>query len=194
MIVGVLLAAGQSSRFGTDKLIQPLPDGTPMVCAAARNLRTGSDRVIAVVQPGLSALGKLLGRENVEIVECTDAASGMGHSIACAVRSSPDAAGWLVALGDMPFIEPTTHRTIADALRAGAAIAAPEYGGRRGHPVGFGNRFRGDLSILTGDTGARDILDRHRDLLQLIACDDPGILKDIDTPADLPGHPAHTGI
>ena len=60
----------------------------------------------------------------------------MGCSLACAVRATPDAAGWLVALADMPYIATRSHQQVAAALRSGASIAATEFQGRRGHPVG----------------------------------------------------------
>ena len=109
----------------------------------------------------------------------------MGVSIACGVSASADAAGWLVALGDMPLVPTSQHRVVADALRAGADIAAPVCQGRRGHPVGFAARFGDELRALDGDEGARAVLARHREaLLELVVDDDAG-WQDIDTPSDL---------
>ena len=71
------------------------------------------------------------------------------------------------------------------ALRAGAPAAAPCYGARRGHPVGFSAQLRSQLLALDGDTGARAILQRLSDRLVRVAVDDPGILVDIDRPEDL---------
>jgi molybdenum cofactor cytidylyltransferase len=185
MIVGVLLAAGRSGRFGTEKLIHPLQDGTPMACAAARNLLSATDRVVAVAHPDNATLLSPLGKEGVQVIECAESESGMGHSIACGVRATSEASGWLIALADMPFIRPETIRQVADLLRAGARLAAPLLRGRRGHPVGFNRIFYGELVSLSGDAGARDILDRHAADLHTFSCDDPGTLIDIDTLADL---------
>jgi molybdenum cofactor cytidylyltransferase len=109
----------------------------------------------------------------------------MGASLAHAVGSCAQADGWVVALGDMPNIDPRTIALIADKLRDGALIAAPCYRGARGHPVGFSALLRDELSALSGDAGARDVLRAHKDQVVLIECDDPGVLADIDTPADL---------
>ena len=84
-----------------------------------------------------------------------------------------------------------TIRTVATALQQGAPIAAPAYKGERGHPVGFGAALRDELLKLDGDQGARAVVERHRDSVQLIECDDPGILFDVDRKSDL-DHPHPT--
>lgn len=101
------------------------------------------------------------------------------------MAASADAAGWLVAVGDMPLLPTTQHRLIADALRAGAGIAAPVCQGRRGHPVGFTARFGDELRPLGDDEWARTVLVRHRDaLVELPVASDTG-WQDVDTPSDL---------
>lgn len=184
-IVGILLAAGRGSRFGSDKLVHRLPDGTPMALAAARNLRPACERLIAVLRPGSDALAGLLAAEGCETVICQDADAGMGRSLARGVRQSADAAAWIVALADMPFILPASHRSVAASLRAGASLAASEFHGRRGHPVGFGGQWLEQLTALSGDQGGRSILASHRQQLVLCPVDDPGVLRDIDRPEDL---------
>ncbi|MGE5712793.1 MAG: nucleotidyltransferase family protein, partial [Betaproteobacteria bacterium] len=90
--------------------------------------------------------------------------------------------GWVIALADMPAIQPDTLRRVVDALKAGAATVAPTYRGRRGHPVGFSAAMRSELLASAGDIGARSVLARHPP--QLIEVDDPGVLYDVDTPED----------
>ena len=189
-IVGVLLAAGQGRRFGSDKRLQPLADGTPLVLAAARRLRAGCDEVLAVLRPGDAALAALLTAADCRVIYCAEAEQGMGHSLAAGVRASPAAAGWLIALADMPAIAPASHGAVAAALCRGASIAVPTFAGRRGHPVGFAARWRAELETLQGDQGARRLLQGAPSEIALVALDDPGILADIDTPADLAGLPA----
>jgi molybdenum cofactor cytidylyltransferase len=184
-IIGLLLAAGASRRYGADKLAQPLPDGAPVAVRACRNLLAGTDGVLAVVRPGSERLAEQLRAEGAEVVVCPDADLGMGHSLAFGIRARPDAAGWLVALADMPWLSPATVRAVADALRTGAPIAAPCRDGRRGHPVGFARSFGPELAALTGDSGAKDLIQRNLPLLHLLECDDPGLFRDIDRPAEL---------
>lgn len=185
MIAGILLAAGKSTRFGANKLLHPLPDGMPLVVAALRNLRQGVDEVVVVVRPDDTDLLRLLSREAARVVACAAAERGMGASLACGVAASSHADGWLVALGDMPHIPPAVIASVAERLRNGAAIVAPTLDGRRGHPVGFGRDLFEPLSKLDGDTGARSIIEANAARLQLLACQSAGVLRDIDTPADL---------
>ena len=93
--------------------------------------------------------------------------------------------GWVIALADMPAIQPASISAVAEALAAGAPLAAPVYHGQRGHPIGFARRFREALMSLAGDRGGRDILAQHAQELRLIDVDDAGVLIDIDHPADL---------
>ena len=127
----------------------------------------------------------MLRGEGAEVVLCANAAEGMGSSLACGVRATAAADGWIVALADMPRVDPATIRSIAALIAGGAQLAAPFFEGQRGHPVGFGVRFLDELLALSGDAGARAILTRH--LAQLVHYDtlDRGILVDIDTPQDL---------
>jgi molybdenum cofactor cytidylyltransferase len=184
-LAGILLAAGSGSRFGGDKLLHPLPDGVAIAAHAARNLLASGLTATAVVRPGDFPLADMLEQEGCYVTVCQEAAHGMGASLAHAVRAERGAAGWVVALADMPRIKPETIKRVAAAIAAGAAIAAPSYRGTRGHPVAFAARFGRELAALTGDSGARALLEREREALVLIDCDDPGVLLDIDRRADL---------
>ncbi len=184
-ICGILLAAGASKRFGSDKLMHPLARGVPVAVAALANLRSAIPHVIAVVRPGGAALENLLRESGAKVILCANADEGMGASLAAAVSASGDVAGWVIALADMPYIRPETIEKIAASLAAGAAIAAPAYRGERGHPVGMSARFRAQLEALHGDEGARALLKQNAGLIELIEVDDPGVCRDIDTPDDL---------
>jgi molybdenum cofactor cytidylyltransferase len=190
---GILLAAGFSRRFGANKLLHPLADGVPIALAAARRLRAALPRVLAVVNPDDPRLARLLEQGGFPVTVCPRAQDGIGASLAWAVNHTPEASAWIVALADMPFIQPATIARVADALEQPATLAAPVYDGWRGHPVGFGRAYFEELVGLRGDDGARSILRRHVASLRLLACGDPGIVADIDTPADLssraPGRP-----
>lgn len=185
-IVGILLAAGAGRRFGgRDKLMHRLADGTPLAVAAAASLRPACSRVVAVLRPGRAQLADALASTGCEIVLCPEADQGMGHSLAAGVRAAADADGWLVALGDMPGIDSSSHRAVTARLKAGASLAAAQYGIQRGHPVGFAREWYAELAALTGDQGGRTILDRHPQHLVLCPVDDPGVILDIDRRADL---------
>ena len=186
-IQGILLAAGSATRFGSDKLMHPLEDGTPIAVASARHLVAALPQSLAVVRSAASALADRLRGEGLRIVECAEASEGMGRSLAAGVQASASALGWVVALADMPSIRPETIRLVAARLRAGDELAAPFLNGARGHPVGFAGSFRAQLEASSGDAGARSLLHEHEARIARIEVDDPGVLHDIDTPRDLAG-------
>jgi molybdenum cofactor cytidylyltransferase len=183
--VGILLAAGSSSRFGADKLLQPLADGTPVGLRSARTLVAVLPRSLAVVRDRAGALARMLADAGLEVVECRVQPPGMGASIACGVAAARDAGGWVIALADMPYVPPGAIEAVAGALRAGAPLAAPWCRGRRGHPVGFAAAFGPALADLAGDVGARAVLEEHAAQIVGLPWDHDGVLRDIDTPADL---------
>ncbi len=191
-ITAVLLAAGTGRRFDASgrrlKLLEPAPSGpfsgAPIAVAAWRNLRAAMDDVLVVVRPVTSPLQQQLHQQlaaaGARLVICADAELGMGASLACGVRASMDAAGWVIALADMPALAPATIAAVRDALLRGHDACAPVFEGQRGHPVGFGSSCRAALLALTGDAGARSVLIEHPPLL--IDITDPGCVLDIDTP------------
>ncbi len=184
-IVGVLLAAGSAQRFGTHKLMAELSDGESVGQRAARNLVEVLPDSVAVIRAGDKALSRMLAAAGVKVIENPGSSTGIASSIAAGVSAHGDADGWLIALADMPWILPATIRAVFDALRGGAALAAPTFGGLRGHPVGFSAQWRSRLLSLSGDRGARGLLENAPSELLLLPTTDPGILKDIDFPSDL---------
>ena len=184
-IVGLLLAAGSGSRFGSDKLRHELPHGVSIAVQSARHLKLECSRVVAVVRPQSSELEKHLKAEGCEVVICDNAAEGMGASLACAARAAGEADGYLIALADMPFLRRSTIAAVRDALADGAALAAPYFRARRGHPVGLAGRFHAELLRLRGDEGAKQLLATNEKLMVKIPVGDPGALRDIDRPEDL---------
>jgi len=183
--VGLLLAAGSATRFGSDKLQHALPHGVAIAVQAARHLKSGVSRVVAVVRPGSAQTARALAAEGCEVVVCDRAAEGMGASLACAARAAGAADGYLVALGDMPFVRPSTIAAVREALAVGALLAAPYWRARRGHPVGFAGSLRAELEALAGDEGAKRVLAAHEARLVKVPVGDPGAIRDIDRASDL---------
>lgn len=187
-VVGILLAAGRGERFGGDKLRAMLRSGAgdeSVGVMACRHLLAVMPRVVAVVRPDDAALAAALGAAGACIVRCANAGDGMGASLACGVLATKDATGWIVGLGDMPWIDPSTITRVAGAIEAGAVVAAPFHQGKRGHPVGFGAMCFAPLAALTGDDGANSVVTAHHDRLVRVDVDDPGALRDVDRPEDL---------
>jgi molybdenum cofactor cytidylyltransferase len=190
-IRGLLLCGGRATRFGRDKLVHAIAvagtaERVPMAALAARHLREGAGHVLAVIPAGAARLRAALDAERCEILESERTVRGLGASLAAGVSHSAGAAGWIVALGDMPDIRPATIAEVRSRLEAGAIVAAPvSPDGRRGHPVGFSRAILDELRALDGDEGARSVVARHLASFTAIVSDDPGIFIDIDSVADL---------
>ncbi len=185
--VGILLCAGRGRRFdptgGSNKLLQVLEEGDSVVVASARHLLAVLPHVVAIVPPDGDVVADALRAIGCHVAICPDADSGMAASLMHGIRATQLADGWVIALGDMPFVQPSTITALVKALEGGASIAAPTCGGTRGNPVAFGAAHLPALLALQGDQGARGILSTNS--VHEVEVDDSGILRDVDTPADL---------
>lgn len=182
-VTGLLLAAGKSSRFGSQKLLHPV-QGKTLIEHSIASL-SACDQIIAVIRDPDEPLQRLLQSTGIDFVINPQAEQGMGSSIACGIRAIENSDAWCILPADMLFVTKSTTQRIVAELREGVPIAAPFFQGRRGHPVGFGSRFKHQLLALDGDSGARDILRAESNLVTRVDVDDPGVLIDIDTPEDL---------
>jgi molybdenum cofactor cytidylyltransferase len=186
-ITGVLLAAGHGRRWAaaggdSNKLLHRLPCGTPLVVAAGRSLKAALPNSVAVVRRRDVPAARALLDCGFELVFVDDGEAGVADNLARAVVATADAAGWVVALGDMPYVQSRSIGALADALRAGHMLVAPQCRERRGRPFGFDASYGPELAALSGDHGLAGLLQRHADRLHRIEVDDPGVLLDIDVP------------
>ena len=184
----IVLAAGKGSRFiGTEhKLAQSLGNLTVLGCT----LRHAIDSHLQVVVVTTEALAEVACRSVAardvivlpEVGAPGQSGLGMGYSISAGVSARPNASGWLILPGDMPLVQPVTLQAVARQLAHHAVVYA-QYKGRRGHPVGFSAELYSELVSLSGDAGAHRLIARYPALG--LEVDDPGVLVDVDTLADL---------
>ena len=182
-VVGVLLAAGSSRRFGSDKRLQRLPNGDTLLNHSMQRLRAVVDDVVVVLRPGDDDLAAQLTTKGSGCCINEQPDHGMGSSLGRGVRERDDPDGWLVMPVDLPLLRIETMRQVSGALRAGCAVV-PVCDGRRGHPVALSARFGPELAALDGDRGASDVLRRHADAVTWLNVRDPGVYRDLDTPAE----------
>jgi molybdenum cofactor cytidylyltransferase len=184
----IVLAAGKGSRFaGADhKLVQSL-GGLTVLGSTLQHAIASHLQVVVVTTEALADVARrsVAARDVVVVPEVGTAGSGplgMGYSISAGVSARPDAAGWLILPGDMPRVRSATLQAVARELEH-HAVAYAQYRGRRGHPVGFSPELYSELSALSGDEGARRLIARYPAVG--VEVDDPGVLVDVDTLADL---------
>lgn len=183
----IVLAAGASSRMGEPKQLLPL-DGQPLVLRTVSTLlETAVWPVVVVVGAHHDQVRPLLARQPVLVTENPAWTEGLASSIRAGVATlqefSRDLDGALVTLCDQPAFSPAVVAAlIAVAASSGRSIAAARYGGRLGVPALFGREHFPTLAALTGETGARDFLNREPG--RVAAVDLPALAVDLDTPAD----------
>lgn len=184
-VVALLLAAGRGRRFGSDKRLARLPDGRGLLAASAeRALQVFAEvHVLLRDEDDAQALGL---PDACRIIRCPDADQGMGHSLAAGVRALAgcEADAIAVLLGDMPWVAADSLWQLCPQAAA-ERIVYPLYDGQRGHPVLFGRAFWPALQTLTGDEGARALLQVQAAACQGAALADPGVLRDVDRPQAL---------
>ena len=188
-MTAIVLAAGQSTRMGsTNKLLVPI-DGVPMVRRVVDNLSASRARpVIVVTGFERRKVEAVLGGAKVELVHNPEFAAGMGGSLAAGARALPaNAQAALVCLGDMPYIGVALIDALIDRFQPSQAdgIWLPVSGGESGHPVLFGRAHFPALEALSGDRGARGVVAGAGVALHRVALEDPAVLTDIDSQADL---------
>lgn len=186
----IVLAAGRSQRFGEENKLLHSINGTPMARITVENvLAAGLGQVVVVTGHDADEVERALNGLDVKCARNATPWAGMGNSLAVGANVvSEDVRAIAVVLADMPSLKSETIAMLIDKLdpTSGRDIVVPVFGDRRGHPVVFGQRYLGGLRALSGDQGARAVLSNAAEKVLAVAVDDPGVLKDVDTPDDLP--------
>jgi nicotine blue oxidoreductase len=176
---GLILAAGEGTRFGArPKLLEPL-HGRPLIehAIAAQDAVRELSRIVVVLGAHADQLLASVDFGRAEPVVCDRWRDGMSASLRCGLEALAGAQRVIVTLGDVPSINPAAIRRLLDApdgARAG-------YLGRPGHPVVLGRRQIAHLLTHSGEAGARAVLPAD----PLIECSDLCSGLDVDTQEDL---------
>lgn len=180
----IVPAAGRGSRFGgpLHKLEQPFEGGTVLGATLRRAIETQLPVLVVTTAALAPLVARQLATRDILVLSSGEAARGMGYTIAAGVAERSGAPGWIVLPGDMPLVRPGTLLAVATALEQHPVVYA-QYLGRRGHPVAFAAELYSELILLDADDGARRVVARYPSHGQDV--DDPGVLLDVDTAADL---------
>jgi CTP:molybdopterin cytidylyltransferase MocA len=183
MIPGVILAAGGSSRMGRSKALLAA-DGMTFMERVAHSLSTGGcEPILAVVRDLEGEEAAEAGRLGLQAVLNPDPAEGPITSVRAAIGAlPPEAEAMVFCHVDHPMIAGSTVETILAVYRAGSSKAVvPSHGGRRGHPTLLHRDLFPELMEGELPQGARSVLRRHRDAVEVVEVEDPGILVDVNT-------------
>lgn len=179
--VAIVPAAGSAERFGGAKLLADV-GGRPLIERTVASLRDGGiAEVVLVVGPDDDRLRTVAG---VKFVVNEDPSRGMFSSIQAGIAAS-DGDALAVLPGDMPFVSPATVRLLLDRYGERPAIVSPRLGGKRGHPVILPPSLRDEILRAEVTANLHQVLRAHPDLRVDVDVDDRGVLRDVDTMADL---------
>ena len=193
-VAAIVLAAGQSSRFGANKLLADI-GGQPMIRRTVAAMRQAADVTIVVTGREPEAIAAALEGLPVTFVHNPDYAQGLSTSLRAGISAlTPDTDAALVALGDMPLVSPDAVRRLIAALNPAEhrSICVPVFKGERGNPVLWSRQHFDALKQMTGDRGARVLFDQFTDEIVEVAMTDDAVLKDADTPEALAGLRIHS--
>jgi len=183
-VAAIILGAGQSRRMGEGNKLLVEVDGAPMIARVVAAVLATRARPVVVVtgHDAASVRGALSGQE-VTFVHNPRYAEGMSTSLRAGIKGIGDVDGALICLGDMPRIRPADLEALlcAFAPDGGRPIVVPTWQGRRGNPVLFAARYFPEMCALTGDVGARVVLEKHATAVCSVAMSDHGVTLDVDT-------------
>jgi molybdenum cofactor cytidylyltransferase len=196
-IAAVVLAAGESRRFGRLKQLLPWDEGTLLTHAVDAAHASQANPVVVVLGHQADACQAALGDPSavsgqgrpVTVVVNPDWSQGQSTSVRAGLAALPDnVGGVLFHLVDQPRVTPAVmNALVARHAATLAPVVWPEYKGRRGNPVLFDRVAFPQLKELTGESGGKPVLMAHAraGTAEVVAVDEPGVLLDIDTPEDL---------
>jgi molybdenum cofactor cytidylyltransferase len=183
MIAGLILAAGESRRMGTDKATL-VYGGRTFLEAIVQTLREAEiEPIVVVLGHHAEEIQRQVNLEATQLVINPDYRSGQTSSLQTGLRalSANDPEAILLCLVDHPAISAGTVRSLVATFRlSGAPVVIPTYRGRRGHPVLIGRQVFGDLLVLASDLGADSVVRKYRPATQFVEVEDEGVVIDVD--------------
>ena len=186
MISAILLAAGQSKRMdGENKLTKKI-QGTPLIKHSVKNILASSiDELIVVLGYQKEIIEKLIDKnEKVKFVFNKNFESGMASSIKTGLNHlSEKTEAFFICLGDMPMVNSNIYNQLIKS-RNQKNIIVPIYNGQQGNPVLFDKSMKEKVMDITGDVGAKKILELNKDKISNLEINNQSISKGFNTQGD----------
>lgn len=190
-VSAIILAAGEGTRIGKQKMLLPWGKATVLervidnvlqsgVCEAVVVLGYRADEMRRRLEPGMAANPD---RSKVRIIINSEFKEGISSSLVHGVQSlDKDSEAVMVVLGDQPQIGPEIMRKIISSfVSSDKNIAVPSFKGQKGHPVILDLKFKPEILGLKGDIGAREVIKSHPEEVLEVDISGQEIIKDIDT-------------
>lgn len=197
-VAAIILAAGRSSRMAPRNKLLEAVGGRAIICRVAEAaIASGAKPVVAVTGYEAPRIAEALHGLEVKIVHNADFEAGLSTSLRAGLAALPAKIdGALVLLGDMPFVEVRDLAALmaAFATKGRDSICLPVRHGKRGNPVLWGAAYFAEMMRLTGDIGAKQMLQAHRRRVTEVEASSDGIFADLDTPSDLARLEAQAGL
>jgi molybdenum cofactor cytidylyltransferase len=184
MVWTVILAAGESKRMGQPKLLLPWENSTILETVVWKALSTRSDGILVVLGADREKIGDLIKKAPVKTVYNQHYKEGMLSSVRAGLTALPSGTrAAIFALGDQPLIPPEAFDLLLDSFAASEkGIILPTFRGKRGHPLLVDMKYKDEILGLDDRIGLRGLLQAHPGEILEVPINDPGILKDIDSP------------
>ena len=185
MVVGIVLAAGRSTRMGRPKQLLPLR-GKTVIEVVVTALMEGLEEVVVVLGHKSAEISAVLAEYPVRTVVNEGFDAGMTSSIQCGIAAAPSAAsGYLIVLGDQPAIDGRAVATVVDtASTTDKGIVIPRFAGRRGHPIYLAAKYGEVIARLRPDQPLNLVTRGYPQDTFEVDVEDARILEDMDTPED----------
>lgn len=179
----ILLAAGNSTRFGANKLLYSI-EGKPMVQHCMEQVvKVPFEKCVIVTQyPEVEEIANALG---IPFAQNSSPEKGISHSISLGIHSLEDMDAWMFLVCDQPWLRAETINKLLETYRqCPKGIAALSFEGEAGNPVIFSKKYKKDLDELTGDRGGKRILRTHPEDTELMETEKKE-LEDMDEPCQI---------
>ena len=186
MISAILLAAGQSKRMdGENKLTKEI-QGVPLIKHSVKNILASSiDELIIVLGYQKEIIEKIIDKNNkIKFIFNKDFESGMASSIKTGLNNlSEKTESFFICLGDMPMVGHDIYNQLIKS-KANKEIIVPTYKGQQGNPVLFDKSMKETVMNITGDVGAKKILELNKDKILNLEINDQSIVEGFNTQSD----------
>lgn len=179
----IILAAGSARRFGSSKLLYPLKDGRSILQTTMKVYTDLFDQVTVICNDNLELINQAL-RLNALVEVNPQSDLGMSESIKLGVGDSKPNIGWLIVLADMPYVDPISVIRLCQ-LATRFNIVQARVSSKPANPVLIGADFQSEIMALTGDVGAKSILQAHNEAVLRVDLEDTGLIHDIDKLSDI---------